>query len=127
MGGFEYRGDAAFRRWLYLQATRKILQRYQHLTRQKRDPAREVGAHELDQLLEHYGAFGTPSRRAAAREEVERIEALLGGLPPDQCEAVAMSRILGLSYADIAETMGRSESAVRGLVARGLAQLAAHL
>lgn len=38
-----------------------------------------------------------------------------------------MSRLLGLEYPQIAEQMGMTESAVRGLVARGLAALAAIL
>ena len=46
------------------------------------------------------------------------------GLPvTSQREAVALSRIVGLSYEEIAAQMECSESAVRGLVARGLARL----
>ena len=121
MDAFEYRGEQAFRRWLYLHATRKILHRHAHLTRDKRDVRREV--QNLDELLGHYGTVCTPSRHAAAREEVERIERLLDALPEDQRDAVTMSRMLEMPTADIAAALGRSESAVRGLVARGLAQL----
>ena len=45
------------------------------------------------------------------------------GLPDNQRDAVTMSRLMGLSYDQVAEQMGLTESAVRGLVARGLAAL----
>lgn len=48
-------------------------------------------------------------------------------LPDNQRDAVTMSRLMGLSYDQVAEQMGVSESAVRGLVARGLAALSTQL
>ena len=66
----------------------------------------------------------TPSRVASAKEQLVQIEDAIQRLPDHQQEAVAYSRILGLSYADIATRMQVSESAVRNLVSRGLARLA---
>lgn len=127
----ELRGEAAFRNWLFMTATRKVLDRSKHLHRARRDvdreqPIPEAGA-EADALLGCYASICTPSRHAAAREELSRIETAVQDLPEPQRDAVMMSRLMGLSYPQIAQQMGISESAVRGLVARGLAALSSQL
>jgi len=114
-----------FRAYLFLQATRKVVDRYRYHRRDKRDVARlrrmpsaTDGQNELvgqDQL--------TPSRVVGAREELDRIEAALQHLPEAQRDAVLLSRLAGLDYAEIARQKNTTESAVRGLVARGLARL----
>jgi RNA polymerase sigma-70 factor (ECF subfamily) len=130
-GNIELRDEVAFRNWLFMAATRKVLDRARFLQRQRRDVAREealptAGA-EADAALAGYASICTPSRHAAAREELARVEQAVQSLPEDQRDAVAMSRLMGLSYPQIAEQMGRSEASVRGLVARGLAALADQL
>ena len=131
MSGFEYRSDEAFRGWLFVQASRKILDRNRFLHRERRDVAREQppapSEDEAKTLLTCYASLRTPSRYASAREELKRIEAVVQDLPEAQRDAVTMSRLMGLSYGDIAQAMGTTESAVRGLVARGLAAIAAKL
>lgn len=128
MGKLEYRGDDAFRGWLFMQASRKILDRNRFLHRERRDIGREETSDaEAASLLTAYATLGTPSRCASAREELARIESAVQDLPEAQRDAVAMSRLMGMGYPQIAELMGLSESAVRGLVARGLAAIAAKL
>lgn len=127
----ELKGEGAFRNWLYMQATRKVLDRAKFHGRDRRDVGREVAIPEAgpaaDALLECYATIATPSRHAAAREELTRFETAIQELPENQRDAVTMSRLMGLSYAQVAETMGLTESAVRGLVARGLAAVSSHL
>jgi RNA polymerase sigma-70 factor (ECF subfamily) len=128
LDAFEYRSEEQFRAWLFLHATRKILDRRRFYERERRAAAREVRSlddTEAIDLLESYATFCTPSRVAAARQEVERIERALQQLPERQRVAVAMSRMLGLSYAEIAAQLDLTHDAVRGLVARGLARLTA--
>ena len=125
----EYEADeAVFRKKLFLQATRKIIDRHRYQHRAGRDPAREVGNLGADvnaeSVLGCYATICTPSRVVSAREELDRIEAAIRELPENQREAVGMSRIMGLDYRDVAAQLGCSESAARGLVARGLAKLA---
>jgi RNA polymerase sigma factor (sigma-70 family) len=124
-------GEAAFRNWLFMQATRKVLDRAKFLGRERRDIAREVELPEpgpaADALLACYGTIASPSRHAAAKEELARFEAAVQTLPENQRDAVTMSRLMGLTYPQVAEQMGSSESAVRGLVARGLAALSTML
>lgn len=127
VGDFEYRGEAPFRAWLFTQALHKIVDRNRYYHRAKRDVDREAriadAAESAADLVEIYGTICTPSRVAAAREEVERVERLFQQLSEDQREAITLSRIAGLGYAEIADRMGRTESAIRGLVARGLSKL----
>lgn len=127
----ELQGEAAFKNWLFMQATRKVLDRAKFLRRERRDVAREVELPEAgpaaDAMLACYASIATPSQHAAAKEELARFEAAVQQLPENQRDAVTMSRLLGLTYPQIAEQMGTSESAVRGLVARGLAALSSQL
>jgi len=132
MKDFEYAGDAAFQKWLFQQASRKIVDRHRYLRRARRDAGREVAADgfaETDarSILDCYATFCTPSQVAGAREELARIEAAIEKLPENQRDAVCLSRLMGLSYPEVAERLGCSEAAARALVARGLARLAQRL
>lgn len=127
----ELLGEGAFRNWLFMQATRKVLDRAKFHGRDRRDLAKEVAIPEAgpaaDALLACYASIASPSQHAVAKEELARFEAAVQQLPENQRDAVTMSRLMGLDYAQIAEQMGSSESAVRGLVARGLAALSMQL
>ena len=127
----ELLGEGAFRNWLFMQATRKVLDRAKFHGRDRRDFAKEVAIPEAgpaaDALLACYESIASPSQHAVAKEELARFEAAVQQLPENQRDAVTMSRLMGLDYAQIAEQMGSSESAVRGLVARGLAALSMQL
>jgi len=130
---FEYRGEDAFRAWLFLKASRKIVDRHRFHNREKRSVKREQSLAsgdddaQMEGLLTCYATFCTPSRVVSARQEVARIESVLEKLPDEQREAVSLSRMMGLPYPEIATVMERSEASVRGLVARGLARLADEL
>ncbi len=125
-----FESDEAFRAYLFLQASRKVVDRARFYRMKKRDAGREVvipSDRESKEMLRSLAMLVTPSRAAGAREELDRVEQALQELPDNQREAVLLSRIGGISYGDIARQMTLSESAVRGLVARGLARLAAIL
>lgn len=127
----ELQGEGAFRNWLFMQATRKVLDKAKFHGRDRRDFGREVAIPEAgpaaDALLACYASIATPSMHAIAREELARFEQAVQKLPENQRDAVTMSRLMGLEYPQIAEQMGTTESAVRGLVARGLAALSSDL
>lgn len=127
----ELKGEGAFRNWLFMQATRKVLDRAKFHGRDRRAAAKEVPIPEVgpaaDALLACYASIATPSQHAAAKEELARFEAAVQELPEAQRDAVTMSRLMGLDYAQIAQQMNTTESAVRGLVARGLAALSSQL
>jgi RNA polymerase sigma-70 factor (ECF subfamily) len=123
---FEYRGEAAFRGWLYAQARHKLIDKHRYLAAEKREPGRErsADAEGATTVLDVYGTLCTPSRDLSAREAVAKIERSFDALSEDYKEAITLHRMVGLSHAEIAAQMGRSEGAVRNLVYRGLAQLA---
>ena len=122
----EFRGEEQFRAYLFLQATRKVVDRHRYHTQEMRDAARlqplPAEGDEAGPLGVHGGA--TPSRAAGAKEELTRVEQALQLLPEAQRDAVLLSRLAGVGYAEIAAQKGITEAAVRGLVARGLARLA---
>jgi RNA polymerase sigma factor (sigma-70 family) len=116
---FEHGAEDGFRSWLYRTAERKLVSRYRYYTAAKRtDDAPE-------ELLGQLPA--TPSQAAVAREELLAAETALARLEGPYREAILLSRVEGLSHAEIAERMGRSPGAVRNLVYRGLARIAAEL
>ncbi len=129
MDRFQYRSEAGFRQWLYRTAERKIVDRFRYYSAEKRNAAREVepgaeeGAEDAAQLLEHYRPFYTPSHDAMVREELRRVEDAFAELPQDYRDIITMSRIVGLSNAEIAAELGRTEASVRNALYRGLALL----
>ncbi len=118
---FQHGGEGHFRRWLYTTALRKILDKHDFHTAARRDTRRNVNAES--ELLAVYAHLCTPSRVASAREQVDRIETALAALAGDEREVVLLSRIVGLSRADVAAEMGRSEGSVRNLLHRTLVKL----
>jgi RNA polymerase sigma-70 factor, ECF subfamily len=124
LSGFEYRGEAAFRHWLYTRAQNKVLEKHRYIAADKRSAAHEQAMPDATTLLPSYQTLLTPSRVLAARESVARIETAFDELPDDYREAVTLHRLCGLSHAEIAARMGRSEGAVRNLVYRGMSRLA---
>ncbi|MFO0981706.1 MAG: sigma-70 family RNA polymerase sigma factor [Planctomycetota bacterium] len=120
MGRYQYRSDANFRRWLYLTAMRKVSNKVAYYRRERRDVAREA---DVESVGAAYGTLSTPSRGAMQREEVERLERVFDSLAPDHREVLTLSRLVGLSHREIAEIMGRSETATRSLLVRALAAL----
>jgi hypothetical protein len=73
---FEYRGEVAFRHWLYTQAAHKLIDRHRGLTAEKRDARREVPLDDGGSaaVLSCYGTLCTPSRALSAQEAVASIE-----------------------------------------------------
>lgn len=125
LDGFEYRGEAAFKAWLYQAALHKVIDRNRHWHQQRRDVAREVDLTDGPDaaLAAAYRSVATPSRAAIAREDLERVEAAFDRMPDDYREVLVRSRVLGMSHREIAADIGRTEAATRQLLSRALARL----
>jgi RNA polymerase sigma-70 factor (ECF subfamily) len=65
----------------------------------------------------------SPSLRAQRNERWLHVAAALEQLPDPQRQAIELHYLQGWSLAPIAEHLGRSKSAVAGLLHRGLASL----
>ena len=68
-----------------------------------------------------------PESGAATRELARALEAAIGELPPKQRAALLLSRMDGLAYRDVGETLGISEGAVKALLFRATHALKARL
>ncbi len=128
MAGFEYRGPESFRQWLMHRAENKIRTRGRFWGRDKRSAANELqrGDTSIDELREVADAF-TPSRNAAGREELERLELAFADMSEDDRRVILLARVVGLDHAAVAEEMDRTPLATRSLLSRALAKLAARL
>ena len=67
--------------------------------------------------------ISSPSRKAMRGEGAIALARALEELPEDQREAVRLRHVEGLSLAELAEALGRSELAAAGLLKRGLRAL----
>lgn len=123
--------EAAFRGWLYTAALRKLVEKNRRLTAGKRDIARETplepGMEDEHGPIAALASMVTPSVVAVGRESAQRIEAALDALSDEQREVLALSRMVGLSHAEIAAQTGRTEEASRQLLRRALLKLGSEL
>lgn len=127
MDGFRHGGDQAFRHWLYATAARKIADRFAFHAAERRDAARELAAGASAALDRAFGELASPSQQAIGTEFLERLEAAFEALADDEREVVLLSRVAGLSRAEVASALGRSEAGTRNLLHRALIKLAARL
>jgi RNA polymerase sigma factor (sigma-70 family) len=81
------------------------------------DKLRERGESSL--LSEPPAATADPERDAIARQLLSQVEGCFDAMPESQREAV-VRRLEGAKYQEIADGMGKSVPAVRGLIHRGL-------
>ncbi len=125
---FEYRGEAAFRHWLYKAAEHKLMDRARYYGRQKRDAGRNVrlddsqGSQDAG-VLRCYATLCSPSGEAIARERADQIEQAIDRLPPAYREVLLLSRSVGLSNDEIAREIGQDSAYTRVLLSRSLAKL----
>ncbi|HEX5054569.1 MAG TPA: sigma-70 family RNA polymerase sigma factor [Planctomycetota bacterium] len=119
---FQHGGEAGFREWLFTTAHRKVIKHLDHWRAEKRSGAREA---TLPEALA--GLTATPSRHASAREQMDAVERAFDALSTEQRDVITWSRLLGLSHAEIAARLGKTEVAVRKILSRGLARLTAVL
>lgn len=126
-----YRGetDAELRGWLRQILARCLADQARHFALQKRDLAKD---RSLDALVADSSARlegwlddqqSSPQERAERNEHLVQLAQALAELPEAQQEAVTLFHLHGLSVAEIGTQMGRSPSAVAGLLKRGLQAL----
>lgn len=125
---FEHAGEGAFRRWLFTTTLRKLSARRDHHTAGQRDAVQAaLGAGDEERLLEAYGRIATPSRHAAVREELERVERAMESLAEEDRSLIVLTRIAQVPRDEIARELGIGAGAVRMRLHRALARLAVAL
>jgi len=83
--------------------------------------ALEESAARLESLLA--ADQSSPSQQASRQEELLRLATALARLPDDQRRVVELHHLKGRTVAEIAAEVGRSKSAVTGLLFRGVKRL----
>ena len=117
-----FEGDVeAFIGWIRKIHDRNLKDAIRDQMAARRDLRREHGHARLVDVPD--GRTTSPSRRLARNEELERLEKCLVLLPAAQREAVRLRFYEGFSVSDIVRQLGRSETAVAGLIKRGLSRL----
>ena len=121
--GFTYRNEGDFLRWLSRIAENKLRDIFDKFHADKRDIRKEIPFKE--QRRNTIGAMGitTPSVIMCKKEALDRLEKALDELKPEYKEVVVLKRIEGLSYAEIAERLGKSTEAVGMLLSRAITAL----
>ena len=112
--------------WLRSVLQRNVLRAAErHLDAQRRSVRREQKLEGSDgqPLAQLPQDESSPSRRAMRGEDAVRLAAALAQIPEDQAEAIRLRHLEGYSLKDMAAALQRSETAVAGLVKRGLQNL----
>lgn len=123
---FEHRGEDRFRAWLFTSALNKLREKHRFHQFQKRDLRRETEP-PTEWDVQAAASLLTPSVDAIGAETALALESALAALREDHREVITMARVVKLPHSVIAESMGRSEAAVRQLLGRALLELAREL
>ena len=127
-GKFEFRGDAAFQRWLLQVALHKLMDRRRFWRTGEREGLRVNGQRgapswSRDEFGRLAVALGSPSAEAILREDVDRLELALAELSEFDREVIRRVRLEGLSHAEFAGRMGCTEPQSRKRLFEALARL----
>jgi RNA polymerase sigma-70 factor (ECF subfamily) len=108
-----FRGQGSFAAWLFGIASHKLVDHYR-----RRRPELP-----LELAEEMHSPDPLPETAVLQRLEIGRVAHALHLLSPERAEALVLCLFGGLSAAEAAQTMGKSEAAVKMLLHRGLAEL----
>jgi RNA polymerase sigma-70 factor (ECF subfamily) len=116
-----FRGQGSLSSWLFGIASHKLADHY-------RRSRIELPLEEADEL---HSPIPLPEEATLQHLELARVAQVLRLISPERAEALVLCLFGGLSLAEAAQSVGKSEAAVKMLVHRGLCdlqeRLAAHL
>lgn len=127
---FQARGDGAFQAWLAAIAEHRLIDMVRSARAIRRGGGRvaiDAHNHETSTVGDLLGLLAaddhTPSRSVAGHEAVSAIQSALGGLQTDYREVLQHRYFNGLTVAQTAARMNRTEPAIHMLCHRAVAQL----
>ena len=126
---FRGKSEAELAAWLRQMLAYSIADALRAFVRAKRDAAQERSLEAaLENSSSHLDAWlaadqSSPSQRAVRQEQLLQLAEALAQLPEDQRRAVELKDLQSFSVAAIAQRLGRSETAVGGLLRRGMTKL----
>ena len=119
-----YRPRAKFSTWLFTIANNLALN---HLRSKGRNPSVPLGgasgSQPVSPVAQHSSAARAPLGPDAQAELSDLVREALAILNEDQKMAVLLNKFEEMSYAEIADVMGRSPAAIKSLLARARNQL----
>ena len=108
-----FRGQGSFASWLFGIASHKLADHYRR--RRPELPLELAEAQHSPEAL--------PEAAVLQRLEMRRVAQILRLLTPERAEALVLVLFGGLSLAEAAQSMGKSEAAVKMLLHRALSEL----
>ncbi|WP_019936249.1 RNA polymerase sigma factor RpoE [Bordetella sp. FB-8] len=124
----QFRGESAFYTWLYRIAINTARNWLSSVAKRPSAPnALESEDGETFNETDSLSDISTPESMAASREIAETVNAAIEELPEDLRNAIVLREIEGMSYEDIAQTMGCPIGTVRSRIYRAREAIARRL
>ncbi len=124
-----FRADCSFKNWLYRIAVHESSNRRRWFSRHRfREVVECIGNSQPNAYLDALPDPGrSPFDQAERREQRDLLNYALRKLKPKYQEAVVLRDVAGLSYQEIAETLGIALGTVKSRIMRGREGLKRHL
>jgi RNA polymerase sigma-70 factor, ECF subfamily len=114
----QFRGQSALRTWIYRIAVNQARNRHRFWRRRRRSDQVSLDAHVEAHGDFQSGAESGPDRILAQKELAARLTEALNALPFDQRTAVVLREVDGLSYDEIAFSLGVAVGTVKSRLTR---------
>ena len=113
-----FRGQSSLRTWIYRIAVNQARNRHRFWRRRHRADQVSLDQHIATYGDFHGGAESTPDRVLAQKELAAKLQQALDHLPFDQRTAIVLREIDGLSYEEIAFSLGVAVGTVKSRLTR---------
>ncbi len=123
----QFRGQSALRTWIYRIAVNQARNRHRFWRRRRRSDQVSLDAHVEAHGDFQCGAETGPDRILAQKELAARLQGALDALPFDQRTAIVLREVDGLSYDEIAFSLGVAVGTVKSRLTRARQSLRAGL
>ena len=122
-----FRGHSSLRTWIYRIAVNQARNRHRFWRRRHRNDQVSLDEHIAIHGDRLSGPDVTPERALARKELAEQLWTALGQLPFDQRTAIVLREIDGLSYEEIAYSLGVAIGTVKSRLTRARQSLRSEL
>jgi RNA polymerase sigma-70 factor (ECF subfamily) len=114
----QFRGQSSLRTWIYRIAVNQARNRHRFWRRRRRGDQVSLDAHVATHGDQMSGVEPWPDRVLARKELAVRLQTALERLPFDQRTAIVLREVDGLSYGEIAYSLGVAIGTVKSRLTR---------